>query len=116
MEFSIPPEAPTNRALWVVLTTWRRQRGDYQSQRVRGSDHRLLNATQIVLGEFALPAASPVDFGAPLALFDNSFTLGEVHLPQRARLGETLDITFAWRADAAGSDELCPVSSPRTRR
>ena len=105
MEINIPPDAPTNRALWLVLTTWRKQRGEFQSQRVLSSDHRLLNETQIVLEELALPAGSPADIGVPLATFDGSFTLGEVDLPQRARAGEPLNISFSWRADAAGSDE-----------
>ena len=105
MEISIPPDAPTNRALWVVLTTWRQQRGDYRSQRVLSSDHRLLNETQLVLAELALPAASAAEFGHPLAIFDNSFLLSEVELPQSARAGETMNLRFSWRAHASAIDD-----------
>ena len=105
MAIEIPPEAPANRAYWIVLSLWRDEGGEFTSQRILESDHQLLSETQVILGEFALPAASDAVSAAPLAIFDNSFILGEVELPQRARLGETLNISFAWRADADGSDE-----------
>ena len=105
MAIEIPPEAPTNRAYWIVLSLWRDEGGEFTSQRILESDHQLLSETQVILGEFALPAASSAVSAAPLAIFDNSFILGEVELPQRAHLGETLNIAFAWRADADGSDE-----------
>ena len=59
MELEIPPAA-ANRALWVVLTVWRERRnGEYVSQKVLASDHQLLDDTQVILGELALPAATP---------------------------------------------------------
>ena len=57
MEVKIPPQTPTNRALWVVLTLWREKGGEYVSQKVLASDHQLLDDTQVVLGELALPAS-----------------------------------------------------------
>jgi hypothetical protein len=105
MEINLPPEAPTNRALWVVLTTWRRRGDEYQSQHVLSSDHRLLNETQTVLSELALPARSAAQFDPPLAIFDNSFTLGAVALPASARAGETLNLEFTWSADATAGDD-----------
>lgn len=105
MAVEIPQEAPTNRAYWIALSLWREEGGEFTSQKVLRSDHQLLSETQVILGEFALPAPSSAVLANPLAIFDGSFTLGEVHLPQRARLGETLNISFTWRADAAGSDD-----------
>lgn len=105
MAIEIPPEAPANRAYWIVLSLWREEGGGFTSQKVLESDHQMLSETQVILGEFALPAASSAVSAAPLAIFDGSFTLGEVDLPQSAHLGKTLNIAFAWRADAAGSDE-----------
>ena len=55
MEVDIPPPAAR---LWVALTVWRKKRsGEYVSQEVHSSDHRLLNETQVILGELVIPAA-----------------------------------------------------------
>ncbi len=105
MAVEIPPETPTNRAYWIVLSLWREEGGAFTSQKVLDSDHQLLSETQVILGEFALPAASSAVSAAPLALFDGSFTLGAVDLPPSARLGETLNISFSWRAGAAGLND-----------
>ena len=59
MEVDIPPQAARSRPLWVALTVWRKKRsGEYVSQEVHASDHRLLNETQVILGELVIPAAS----------------------------------------------------------
>ena len=105
MAVEIPPAAPTNRAYWIALSLWREASGEFRSQKVFESDQQLLSETQAILGEFALPAASSAVAAAPLAIFDGSFKLGEVDLPQSARLGETLNLAFFWQADAAGSDD-----------
>lgn len=57
LQITIPPGTPTNRALWVVLALWRRQGDEYAFQKIIASDHQLLNDTQVVLGELALPAS-----------------------------------------------------------
>ena len=41
----------------------------------------------------------------PLAQFDNGFTLNAVDLPDRAQVGETLTLNFAWRSDADGQED-----------
>lgn len=59
MEIDIPPQAARNRPLWVALTVWRKKRsGEYVSQDVHASDHRLLNETQVILGELVIPVAA----------------------------------------------------------
>ena len=56
---NIPPQAARSHPLWVALTVWRKKRsGEYVSQEVRASDHRLLNETQVILDEVVIPAAS----------------------------------------------------------
>ncbi|MCY3977198.1 MAG: hypothetical protein OXG23_03775 [Chloroflexi bacterium] len=105
IELAIPAEAPRNRALWLVLTAWHRQPHHDHRLPVLTSDHWQLNETQIVVAELVLPAASSAGSAAPLAVFDGSFTLGAVDLPASARLGETLNISFSWRADAAGLND-----------
>ena len=100
MEVIYPPRIPVNRALWVVLTAWRMKRGEFQSQLALASDHRQLNESQIVLGEFVLPAATATPAAAPLALFSNGFTLDATNLPESARRGAILPIQFTWRSDS----------------
>ena len=58
IEVVFPPQVPVNRALWAVLTLWRKIDGEFMPQAVLSSDHRLLDETQVVLGELVLPAKS----------------------------------------------------------
>ena len=105
MAVEIPPAAPSNRAYWIALSLWREEGGEFTSQRILESEHQLLGETQVILGEFALRAPSTAEFSAPLAIFVSSFTLSAVDLPPRANRGDTLNITFYWRADAVGADD-----------
>jgi hypothetical protein len=105
LSLEIPPETPTNRAYWIALSLWRDEGGAFTIQKILESDHQLLGETQVILGEFALPASSTAKISAPLARFDSSLTLGAVDLPPLARRGDTLNISFHWRADAAGAGD-----------
>ena len=105
LELAIPPQAPVNRALWVVLTLWRKERGAFVSLTVLNSDQQLLNDTQVVLGELVMPAVSATSTSVPLANFDNGFALDAVELPEHARAGETLIIPFSWRSDVPGQED-----------
>ncbi len=98
---------PPNRAYWIVLSLWRADGDDYRRQRILASDRQLLNDTQVVLDELVLRAEAPGDKRpAPLAAFDNGFALDAAAMPASARAGETLSITFSWRAEAAGAEDL----------
>ena len=101
----VPPQIATNRAFWVVLTLWRKQRGEFMRQVILSSDHRLLDDTQVVLGELVLQAKSAESSMVPLAAFDNGFTLGAVDLPEYGRAGEILTIPFAWGSDVAADED-----------
>ena len=106
MALEIPPQTPVNRAFWIVLTLWHEQDGEYVRQKILASDLQLLDDTQAVLDELAIPAAptaAPPDVS--LARFDNGFTLDAVDLPERARPGETLAIPFSWRSDIDGQED-----------
>ena len=105
MEVHFPPETPTNRALSVVLTLWRKKGGEFKPYKVRASDHQLLNDAQVILGERVVRARSGTAQSVPLAQFDNGFTLNAVDLPDRAQAGETLTLNFAWRSDADGQED-----------
>ncbi len=106
MEVKIALNAPTNRALWVVLTLWRKGDGDFVRQKILASDHKQLHETQVVLGELVLPATSAASSTTvPLAVFDNGFTLETVDLPERAKAGETLSIPLAWISDEDGHED-----------
>ena len=102
MELEIPPQAPANRALWIVLTLWRKQGNEFVRQRVIASDLQLLDDAQVVLNELVIRAASAA---AAIAVFDSGFTLDAVDLPSRARPGETLTISFAWHSNARGRED-----------
>ena len=106
MEVVYTSQMRTNRALWIVLTLWRKKwDGSFHSQPVPASDHQLLGDTQVVLAELVLPAASTASSTVPLAVFDNGFTLEAVEMPDRARAGETIYIPFTWRSDIDGTED-----------
>ena len=105
MKIVIPKGAADNRALWVVLTTWREEDDEFVNQKIISSDHQLLGDTQVVLGELVLPAESATSLTGSLAEFDNGFALDTVDLPDRARSGETLTIPFTWRSKDDGAED-----------
>ncbi|MDE2820929.1 MAG: hypothetical protein OXI40_14445 [Chloroflexota bacterium] len=105
MELEIPPGTATNRALSLVLTLWHDINGEFLRQKVFSSDLKLLGDAQVVLGELVLRADTPTLTTAPLAQFDNGLSLGAVDLPQSARPGENLAISFTWRSSENGSED-----------
>ena len=105
VEVEIPPDAPTNRALWLVLTLWREENGDFVRQNILSSDLQLLSDTQVILDEFVLKASTPLpETNTALASFENGFTLEDVELPERSRAGESMSIAVAWRSAQRSDD------------
>ncbi len=105
MDVSVPPQAPTNRALWVVLTLWRRGSEKFVNQKILSSNLKLLSDSQVILDELVLASTSDDSPPPPFAVFDNGFTLAPVDLPERARAGDTLAIPFTWHSDADGGED-----------
>ncbi len=105
IEIEFPTEAPVNRALWVVLTLWRRRGDEYARQKVLSSDLPLLGDSQVILGELVLPSDSPAPPPPPLAAFDSGVALHAVSMPERAIAGETLEISFSWGSDESGGED-----------
>lgn len=98
---------PVNRALYAVLTVWREQSGDFVRLKTRSSELQTFGDTQVVLGEFVLPAETQAAPSvSPLASFVNGYALEAVAIPERANAGETLDVAFFWTADEDGSEDL----------
>ena len=100
-----PASPPTNRALWLVLSLWYEQNGNFVSQRILAGDLKRLSDSQVILAELVIPAEPAIPPASPAALFDNGFSLDKVNLPDRARAGEDLNIEFSWRSDAQGSED-----------
>ena len=102
----IPPDAPANRALWVVLTLWRKEGESFIPLRILSSDQRQLDDTQVVLGELVLRTESEASATDTVAIFDKAFRLRAVDLPERANAGDVLPITFRWSAAADGFEDF----------
>ena len=102
----IPAQIATNRALWVVLTTWREEDDAFVAQKIISSDHQLLGDTQVVLGELVLPAESATSLTGSLAVFDNGFALDTGDLPDRVRSGEILTLPMTWRSNEDGTEDF----------
>jgi len=106
IDLHIPPAAPVNRALWIVLTHWRETGGQFLPQAVVASDLRQLNETQVVLGELALRAEATRSTSSPLAVFENGFTLNQVQIPERAQAGSTVKFSFDWQTESRGREDF----------
>ena len=105
-EFAIPPDAPRNRALWIVLSLWREHDGEFALDKVVSSDLRLLSDTQVVLAETVLREESTTPAASPLARFGPGLALESVDMPASATLGGSLPITFSWRAESDISEDF----------
>ena len=107
LKLEIPPDAPANRALWIVLSQWRSDRDNYHPTRILVSDLPQLSETQVILGELALPDETSAMTSPPLAIFSNGFALQSFELPKIAKAGDALSITFSWRSDIdSGADHI----------
>lgn len=106
LSVQLPPRLPSNRALQMVLSLWRREDDAFLRQRIISSDLPLLNDTQVILAEFVLPGEAAVSSSLPAAKFENGFTLDAIDFPERAQAGEALAISFAWRADKDGLEDI----------
>lgn len=103
---TIPPDANRNRALWIALTLWREKGGEYLSQNVIASDHRLLSDTQVILDEFALKGEPRQRATSPIAVFENGFALEDLDMPAKVAAGQTMDVAFSWHSSAEGTTNL----------
>ena len=105
LALQIPPRAPRNRALWVVMSVWRKSGEDFEYQKVLESDRRLLSDTQVVVDELVLRAENTPTPATPVASFDDGISLDGFDLPARVHAGETMRIAFRWRMDAESSED-----------
>ncbi len=104
-ELDLPADLPRNRAYWIVLTFWRELDDTYIRTNIRSSDLPLLGESQIILDEFALPAAASLADSAPLARFDNGLILQKYDDITSASPGEIFGIRFYWRSETADHDD-----------
>ena len=96
----------TNRATWIVLTIWREQEGEFISIPVTASDLPLLSDTQVILGEIVRPAPQRNAAMPPLARLQHGISLAKADMPSRATAGRRFHITFTWRSENDGLEDL----------
>ncbi len=106
LQIDIPPTAPSNRAFWIVLTSWKQDDDQFTHQRVRSSDFPTLSDTQAILSELVIPADAEPAAAVPVASFANGLVLEGAGLPLQAKAGDTLNISFTWRSYQNGIDDL----------
>ena len=102
----IPPEAPRNRALWMVFTAWRKQGEKFRRQKLNHSHYRLLDQSQVILGEMVIPAPEAASAPAAIATFDKRFSLRAAQFPQSVRAGDLLSIVFSWSSQADSDEDF----------
>ena len=85
-----PPGARRNRALWLVLTAWQRQKDDFVHQKISHSHYWRLTGTQAILTEVVIPRQSTASSSSPIAAFENGFSLDAVDMPENAVATDTV--------------------------
>lgn len=106
MELDIPPDAPRNRAMWIVLSFWREEDGDFVRQKILSSDLQRLSDTQLILDEFVLKASTALpENHTALASFENGFMLEDVDLPDSVQAGDTMPFAVSWRSQQNSDDD-----------
>ena len=100
-----PESASVNRAMWIVLSLWRNQGGQYTPLKIHASDLELLDDSQVILGEKVWRAKTSAATRDPLAIFDNGFALEAWEAPETARAGQPLTLGFSWRSDIDGKED-----------
>lgn len=99
LELEFPPDTRPNRAMWIVLSFWREEDGEFIPQSILSSDHPLLGDAQVVLDEIVLraPRQDSTDYET-LATFDNGYILEAAAWPESVVAGGDLAIKFSWRS------------------
>ena len=98
LNIDIPPETERNRALWLVLTAWRKQNGEFPSLEIEHSDYPLLGRNQIIVSELVLKETGGPPNGNPVAFFEPGVVLEDAEFPQRGQAGTSLPFRFEWRS------------------
>ena len=103
----IPPDIPSNRAMWLVLAVWEREMGEFSNIPILTSDLQQLSNTQIVLDEFVIPAEQgiPSPENALNFRFSNGFALRGAQIPDSASLGAILETPMTWEAVNDGAED-----------
>ncbi len=96
---------PSNRALWVVLTLWRKDSKDYVYKKVQSSDRQLLSETQVILDELVLPPPARTPTTNSIAVFEYGMILQDVNIPEQVKAGSSLELNFTWRTIAEGQED-----------
>lgn len=55
LALDFPPDLPSDRGLWLMLTLWRDEAGRQVTQKILSSDLTTLDDKQVILAEFELP-------------------------------------------------------------
>lgn len=93
------PSQPRNRALWIVLTTVKKQDDEFLRQRIISSDFPLLSENQVKLGELVFQQEAELAAISPIATFENGMSIVNAEFSERARAGDLIPIRFAWSSD-----------------
>lgn len=101
---SIPGEIPTNRNLWLLLYLWWHDGIGYWNLPFYAGGYWQITEQAALLDEFVVLAPAPAQEGQA-DVFAPGFTLQARDLPERARAGDTLTITFHWQAKTAGQED-----------
>lgn len=97
---------PTNRAQWLTVSFWKIEGDDFPPLKIDSSDYPLLSDTHVILDELVLHApAGSFGQNEALAVFANGFALQQAILPERAQVGEPIEVAFQWSSVSDGEED-----------
>ena len=94
LELEIPPDAPANRAMWLVFTLWREDGDSYSRLPFISSDLPRLSDYQLILEELVIPPPPPPP--PPPARASRGIT-GQIRQEPRPGSGGTACQRATWR-------------------
>ena len=115
VDLDFPASIPPNRALWIVMTSWKQDGDQFTRQQIHSSDFPTLSVTQVILRELVLSAVSKPAADHPVAKFGNGLVLEGVSRSSQVRTGQPFSIAFSWRSGYDHSGNLTQFLHFRNR-
>lgn len=104
LSLNIPEDAPANYVLWLALSLWWHDGVNFSPLSLNAGEWQQLTETLVKMSEVVLLAPTAEAIGDVGNFFAMGFNLQESDIPERARAGETLTVTFGWQAKTDGQE------------
>ncbi len=103
--FMIPEDVPTNRVLLLAYGLWWHDGVNFSPLPLEVGERQAITEALVKIAEVVLPDIENSSMSQAGIAFAPGFRLHVSGLPEHARAGETLSVTFHWQADEVGQED-----------